>query len=224
MTSGDGLPGPVRRYLEHAVPSGDAGVPGVRLTMSGRIKVGIWLPFTATQQCDGKSFLWRASVGLGALRALEVTDRYEDAGGSMTGKLFGRWTVFEQTDTNIVRSAAARAALEALFAPRSLLPGRGYAWRAEGDDHIVASTENPPERVEVHLHIASDGRLLDVVMQRWGVVSKGTFAYVPFGADMHEERRFGDLVIPSRLTAGWNYGTDKYSPFFKATITTANQA
>jgi hypothetical protein len=138
MTSGDGLPEPVRRYLEHAVPSGDAGVPGVRLTMSGRIKVGIWLPFTATQQCDGKSFLWRASVGLGALRPLEVTDRYEDARGSMTGKLFGRWTLFEQTDANIVRSAAARAALEALFAPRSLLPGRGYAWRAEGDDHIVA--------------------------------------------------------------------------------------
>jgi hypothetical protein len=38
---------------------------------------------------------------------------------------------------------------------------------------------------------------------------------------MHEERRFGDLVIPSRVTAGWNYGTDRYSPFFKATITSA---
>jgi hypothetical protein len=26
------------------------------------------------------------------------------------------------------------------------------------------------------------------------------------------------------VTAGWNYGTDNYSPFFRATITTANQA
>ena len=42
-----------------------------------------------------------------------------------------------------------------------------------------------------------------------------------FTARMHAERGFGDLVIPSRVTAGWNYGTDKYSPFFKATITTA---
>ena len=57
MTSGDRLPEPVRRYLAHAVPSGEAGVPGVRLTMSGRIKVGIWLPLTATQRCDGKSFI-----------------------------------------------------------------------------------------------------------------------------------------------------------------------
>jgi len=35
---------------------------------------------------------------------------------------------------------------------------------------------------------------------------------------MHTERPFGDLVS---VTAGWNYGTDRYSPFFKATITAA---
>ena len=221
MMGGDGLPEPVRRYLSHAVPSGEGGVPGVRLTMSGWIKVGVWLPFSATQRCDATSFSWRASVGVGPLRPLEVTDRYEAAAGSMHGKLFGRWTLFEQKDANVVRSAAGRSALESIFAPRALLPGRGYAWRAESDDHIVASTENPPEHVEVHLRIAPDGRVLNVVAQRWGEVSKGTFGYLPFGADVHEERRFGDLVIPSRMTAGWNYGTDKYSPFFKATITTA---
>lgn len=224
MTCGDSLPVPVRRYLNHAVPSGEAGVPGVRLTMSGRIKVGIWLPFHAVQRCDGTSFLWRASVGLGALRPLVVTDRYESGHASMSGKLMGRWTLFEQADSNVVRSAAGRAALEAVFAPRALLEGRGYAWRAEGDDHLVARTENPPEHVEVHLRIAPDGRLLNIVAQRWGEVTKGNFGYLPFGADMHEERRFGDLVIPSRVTAGWNYGTDKYSPFFKATITTATPA
>ncbi|HET6867015.1 MAG TPA: DUF6544 family protein [Solirubrobacteraceae bacterium] len=224
MTSGDSLPEPVRRYLAHAVPSGEAGAPGVKLTMSGRIKVGIWLPFTATQWCDGKSFLWRASVGLGPLRPLVVTDRYEGGKGSMSGKLAGRWTLFGQADSNVVRSAAGRTALEAVFAPRGLVPGRGYAWRAEGDDHIVASIEHPPEHVEVHLHIAADGRLLNAVAQRWGEITKGAFGYLPFGADMHEERRFGDLVIPSRVTAGWNYGTDGYNPFFKAMITAAGPA
>lgn len=224
MTSGASLPEPVQRYLVHAMPSGEAGPPGVRLTMAGRIKVGVWLPFSATQWCDGKSFLWRASIGAGPVRPLVVTDRYAEGKGSMRGKLVGRWTLFEQTDSNVVRSAAGRAALEALFAPRGLLPERGYDWRAEGDDHIVARTENPPEHVEVHLRIAPDGRLLSVVAQRWGEVTKGTFGYLPFGAEMHAERRFGDLVIPSRVTAGWNYGTDKYSPFFKATITSASPA
>jgi hypothetical protein len=221
MTRGESLPEPVRRYLTHAVPSGEAGVPGVRLTMAGRIKVGIWLPFTATQQCDGKSFVWRASVGLGFARPLVVTDRYQDGRGSMSGKLLDRWTLFEQADGNVLRSAAGRTALEAVFAPRGLLPGRGYDWSAVSADHIVARTEIPPEHVEVHLHLAGDGRLRSVVAQRWGEAGKGTHAYLPFGADVHEERRFGDLVIPSRLTAGWNYGTDSYSPFFKATITGA---
>jgi hypothetical protein len=147
--------------------------------------------------------------------------RYEGGEASTSGKLVCRWTLFEQTDANVVRSAAARSALDAVFAPRSLLQGRGYAWRAESDDHIGASTENPPEHVEVHLRIAPDGRLLSIVAQRWGEITKGSFVYLPFGGDMQEERRFGGLMIPSPVTAGWNYGTANYKPFFKATITTA---
>ena len=182
MMSGDTLPEPVRHYLAHAVPSGEAGAPGVRLTMSGRIKVGIWLPFVAAQLCDGKSFLRRASVSLGPLRPLVVTDRYASGEGGTSGKPVGRWTLFEQRMQTSLVSAAAQAALEAVFAPRALLPERGYAWRAESDDHIVASTEIPPEHVQVHLRIAPDGRLLNVITQRWGQVTRGTFAYLPFGA------------------------------------------
>ena len=70
--------------------------------------------------------------------------------------------------------------------------------------HSVARTDIPPEHVEVHLRIAPDGRLLNVVAQRRGEATKGTFAYLPFGVDIHAERHFGDLVIPSRVTAGWN--------------------
>ncbi|MGN6758856.1 MAG: DUF6544 family protein [Thermomicrobiales bacterium] len=221
MTSGDELPEPVQRYLTHALPSGAAVPPGVELTMSGRIKVGVWLPFVATQRCDGKSFVWRASVRLGPVRALVVTDRYENGTGSMTGRLLGRWTLFEQADANVVRSAAGRAGLESVWAPGSLLPGRGYTWRVEGEDHIVAITDNDPEHVEVHMRIARDGRLLSVSAQRWGEVAKGAFDYLPFGGDVHEEQRFGELVLPRRLVAGWGYGTDKYVPFFNATVTTA---
>jgi hypothetical protein len=100
MTSGDDLPESVRRYLTHALPSGQAVPPGVELSMSGRIKVGVWLPFVATQRCDGRSFVWRASIGVGPLRPLVVTDRFEHAAGSMSGRLLGR----DQADTNIVRS------------------------------------------------------------------------------------------------------------------------
>ena len=35
------------------------------------------------------------------------------------------------------------------------------------------------------------------------------------------EKRFGDIVIPSRLTAGWWHGTPRYDPFFEAEIRAA---
>jgi hypothetical protein len=56
---------PVRRYLAHALHGGAERATGVRLTMAGRIKVGVWLPFRASQETDGRSFAWQARVGLG---------------------------------------------------------------------------------------------------------------------------------------------------------------
>jgi hypothetical protein len=53
---------------------------------------------------------------------------------------------------------------------------------------------------------------------------KGRFDYRTFGGDVDEVRRFGDLVLPRSLTAGWGYGTDDYAPFFKATIRAATPA
>ncbi|HEY2653697.1 MAG TPA: hypothetical protein VGI50_17370 [Solirubrobacteraceae bacterium] len=54
-----------------------------------------------------------------------------------------------------------------------------------------------------------------------GSGDQGAFDYLPFGGDVHEEQRFGELVLPKRPAAGWGYGTNQYVPFFIATITTA---
>ena len=64
-----GLNEPVRRYFSHAISDGAALTSGVRMTMSGRIKVGLWLPFTTEQTVDGRSFTWRACVGARAADA-----------------------------------------------------------------------------------------------------------------------------------------------------------
>jgi hypothetical protein len=80
-----GVDEPVRRFFSHAIGDGAALPNGVRMAMSGRIKVGLWLPFTAEQTLDGRSFVWRARVGRGPLMPLHVTDRYADAAGSTEG-------------------------------------------------------------------------------------------------------------------------------------------
>ena len=80
-----GLDEPVRRYFTHAIRDGSPLPNGVRMAMSGRIKVGFWLPFTAEQTVDGRSFTWRARVGRGWLTPLRVNDRYGDSAACSGG-------------------------------------------------------------------------------------------------------------------------------------------
>jgi hypothetical protein len=214
-----GLDEPVRRHFTHAVRDGSALPSGAHIAMSGRIKVGVWLPFTAEQTVDGRSFTWCARVGRGRQTPLRVTDRYADAAGSTKGRLLGRATLFDAHDANTARSAATRAAIESVvFAPPTVLPARGVTWRAETDNVIVAGFDLPPERPEVRLQIDDHGAIRAVSAARWGDVGEKTFQYIPFGGEIHAERRFGDLVLPSIISVGWWFGSPRYRPFFQAQI------
>src|SRR3712207_281009 len=82
-----GLDEPVRRYFLHALAEGAPLAPAVRLELSGRIKVGIWLRFTSVGEGDGRSFSWRAAAGPGPVPLLRVHDWYRDGTGSMDIRL-----------------------------------------------------------------------------------------------------------------------------------------
>lgn len=101
------------------------------------------------------------------------------------------------------------------------MPGRGATWRAEAEDHIVVAVSAPPEEPEVHLRIDQMGAVRSVCVERWGNIGQEDYGYIPFGGDVSGERRFGDAVIPTVLEVGWWYGTPRYSPFFRATVSNA---
>lgn len=210
---------PVRRYFAHAIRDGTRLTSAVSLTMRGRIKVGAWLPFTAEQECDGRSFTWRAKVGWGAFTPLVVTDRFAGGTGSTHGRLFGRVNLFHAGDQNTTRSAAGRTALDSVvFAPTTVLPVQGVTWRAEGSEVIVADFDLFPERPRVRVRIDEHGAVRSVWAQRWGPTGRHTFAYLPCGGVVHAERRFGGLVVPSEITVGWRFGTNRFTPSFRAEI------
>lgn len=210
---------PVRRFFEHAIRKGAPLPPGLRLTMTGCVKADVWLPFAAAEEVDGRSFSWCARVGLGPLTLLRIDDSYAHGVGSTEGRLFGRRPLFHSADEDTARSAAGRAALESVvFAPPSVLPERGVAWRAESEDTLAARFDLPPERPEVEVRIDGQGAVRSVSAARWGPTGKESFDYIPCGCEVHAERTFGDLTIPSSLTVSWRFGTPRQAPFFKARI------
>jgi uncharacterized protein DUF6544 len=211
---------PVRRYFTHAIAHGAPLEPRMRLRMKGRIKVGLWLPFTAHQDCDGSSFVWRAEVPP-HVRFLTVTDSYDDGRGTIDGRLLGAIRMFHSDDQNIVRSAAARAATEGILAPIGLLPSPTRVWHAQSDTEIVVDLALTPERPALHLSIDNDGAVQSVNLQRWGDAGDKSFGYLPFGGNILAEKRFGDLVLPSRLRVGWWHGTERFRAFFEAEIISA---
>jgi hypothetical protein len=209
---------PVRRYFAHALGADARRARGVRLEMKGRIKVGTWLAFSALQESDGRSFVWRARVGARRTTLFTVVDRFAAGVGTTEGRLFGRRRVLHAEGPDTSRSAAGRAALEAVFAPMSLLPSRGVTWRAEDATLIVARVDVPPERPELRLAIDRDGALRSASALRWGNVGQRRFGYIPCGCRVRAERRFGDVVVPSSVEVGWWFGTPRYEPFFEADV------
>jgi hypothetical protein len=211
---------PVRRYFTHAIDQGAPLEAEMKLRMKGRIKIGLWLPFTAQQDCDGSSFIWRAQVPR-HLRILTVTDSYHDGAATIDGRLLGAVRMFHSEDQNIVRSAAARAAAEGVLAPIGLLPSPTCTWHAASDSEIIVDLSRASERPSLHLTIDNDGAVQSVNLQRWGNPGGKAFRYLPFGGNVMAEKRFGDLVLPARIRVGWWHGTERFSPFFEAEIISA---
>lgn len=213
---------PVRRYFTHALAAGVPLGSGVRLQLSGRIRVGAWLRFRSVWEGDGRSFSWQATAGPGPLPLLRVHDRFAHGVGFMDIRLrpplksLPALKLLHAENRDTARSGAGRAALEALWTPVSLLPARGVTWRADSDELIVAAWEIVPERPELHITIDAAGGVRSWRAQRW---RDGKHGYQPFGADVHAEQTFGAVTVPSRLTAGWGHGTDRWTPFFDCEVT-----
>ncbi len=211
---------PVRRYFTHAIANGAALRASMTLHMKGRIKVALWLPFRARQECDGSSFTWRAQVTR-HVPLLRVTDTFDAGRASTEGRLLNLLRVFHANDENTVRAGAARTATEGIFTPIGLLPSQTCVWRAVSSNHIVVERTLGPEDTALHLRIDDAGAVKSASVQRWGNAGQTSFGYIPFGGEILAERRFGDFILPARLRVGWWFGTPRFNPFFEAEITHA---
>jgi hypothetical protein len=214
-----GLPAPVVRYLTGAIVTGSPSVCSARLAMRGKIKVGRWLPFRAREILDPhRGFVWRARAGL----VISGSDRYLDGEGSMRWRLLGLVDVARGAGPDVSRSAAGRAAAEAVWLPTALLPRFGVHWTATAPDRITAAYRLGATPLEIHYQLDEVGRIRSLVFDRWGDPT-GTedWGWHPFGGDFTGHGTFAGLTVPTTGRLGWFPGTDRWTEgeFFRFHIT-----
>ncbi|UQA59660.1 DUF6544 family protein [Polyangium aurulentum] len=215
-------PEPVRRYFLHALAEGAPLDAAVRLSMRGQIRLGVegaWKRMRAEEiVAPPRGFVWRVWAGEGLMR-MTGADWLE--GGSAGVRFFalGVVPVAHASGFDVDRSAAGRLALESIWAPAALLPERGVRWEVEGPDAIRASLRIAGEPHSFTLGLDDAGRVRSVTGLRWGsLVENEPHAWIPFGADVDDERTFNGVTIPSAVRVAWWHGTARVFEFFRAEV------
>ncbi|MBI3854885.1 MAG: hypothetical protein HY293_04260 [Planctomycetes bacterium] len=202
--------------MSHALSPGRLPPEAVRLVIHGEIRIGRWRPFRAEEFLHrDKGFVFQARVG----RLISGSDSLIDGVGRASWKLCGFVPLMKASGPDIDRSAAGRWLAESLLLPSMLLPERGARWAGD-----AVTLSGFGERATINLELDGEGRLRGFRLPRWGNPGGAPFGYFPFGGVVEEERRFGGVLIPSRLRLGWHIGTPRWDKgeFFRMTVDEAS--
>ncbi|MFG2090540.1 MULTISPECIES: DUF6544 family protein [unclassified Spirillospora] len=203
------LPAPARRWLNHAIRAGTPLRGAALLEMRGRIRLGAWWPsFHATQILSPPSgFVWAATAHAAGL-TVRGYDRYSGGKGEMRWRLMGAVPVMSAKGPDISLSAAGRLASEFVFVPAVAL-SPAVRWEPVDDQRARAHVAIAGRDHAVTLTVAPDGALRVVSLPRWGSPGNGPFREHPFSVIVEEEAAFGGYTIPSTVSAGWSWGSER---------------
>jgi hypothetical protein len=178
-----------------------------------------WMSLRAEQiLVKERGFVWKARVRKGPL-IVTAADHYPDGAGRMRIALFGLVPVVNATGPDLSKSALARLLIEGCALPSAPLPGPHV--RIEGIDasrfKVMVSLRG--EVTPLTLTVDQEGRLKELVLERWGnLTADGSYRYIPYGCTVDEERTFGAYTIPTRMVAGWWYGTEQYLEVIRLSV------
>jgi hypothetical protein len=217
-----GLPEPAQRYLLHAIQPGTPLASWVQLKMNGMLRSGPdapWTPMKAKEILSVPTgFVWKATVAR-RWKRVRGADYYAQGAARVRFWLWNIIPVVRMEGADTARSALGRLAIEAVWLPSSLLPQAGAKW-AEVDEHSArVSLQIGGETTLLTLFVAPDGKLRRAAVSRWSQATEdGEPTYIPFSAEIQEERSFEGYTIPSRVATGWWVQTDRYFEFFRSNV------
>ncbi len=215
------LPAPAARWLRRALPDETPLVRAIEVVMHGEIRIGRWMPFTATQVLRaGVGFVWKPIVG-GRLLRFVGADILGPDDARMEFRLHGRIPVARSSGPDTAYSAAGRLAAETIaWIPQATTPQAGATWEPIDDNRAVVTLDAAGTEVKITIDVDQVGQLQAIHLDRWNSGSKPP-ALQPFGGDIISEHVTRDGVrIAGSGTIGWNHQTPDWpkGQFFRFTL------
>jgi hypothetical protein len=209
------LPPVARRYLEKAIAPGTQLASAVRLWMHGEMKLGKdWHPFKAEEViCWDRGMIWQATTEMNGLPILGC-DRVVDGVGNAS------WNTIQRSGEDITRSCVGRVQAESVWLP-SVLCRSDVSWTELNASSVQVNFTSLGEPAKLTLTVNNQGMLERMKIYRWGNPEGGDCHYVDFGGIIDESRTFDGYTIPTRLSVGWYFGSDRFESegeFFHCTI------
>lgn len=220
-----GQPEIAKRYFNHAIAPGTRLYRRAELTMSGEFLLGEGdaqqsYAMRARQiLAPPHEFVWIADMAKGPIR-ISGSDGLHQSHGWTRFWMFRCAPLIQLAATaDLDRAAAARPAIEAIWAPATLLPDHGAVWKQTADDTAEVSFGTGVQAITVTLRIGEDGALKEIWTERWTDANPDKIYKIQtFGAVIEAEEQFGGFTIPSQVTVGNQFGTPDYLPFFRAKL------
>jgi hypothetical protein len=215
-----------RRYLQCEIAPGTPLAASARLRMHGEIKLGSWQPFRAEQVIvPRRGMIWAATVSMFGL-PVHGADQVLDGTGQMDWKLFAIVPVAHSEGPATSRSGTGRLLGEmATWLPSALcgpsVGAGGVEWAPVDGRRSRLRLESFGEKIELTIAFDDNGHVSAFSFPRWGNPDGGPHRYVDFGVIVEEARSFSGYTVPTRIRAGWYYGSDRFATegeFFHATI------
>lgn len=222
------LPEIAQRYFNHAIASGTPLSRTVELEMEGDFRLGTkeksqTYAMTARQILHAPfELVWLAKMKRGPIRISGTDGLHKSHGWNRFWMFKSIPLVQAGASPDLDRAAAARPAVESVWAPATLLPQNGTEWTQLGPNTAKVLFYDTPNQTEITLTLAPSGQVQEIVTQRWSDLgTEKAHQLYPFGGAVSGEETFSGFTIPSQVDVGYHIGTDKFFAFFSARITSA---
>lgn len=201
------LPGPVQRYMAYTGVVGRPWIDTVRLTQTGRFRLGRdrpWMPMRAVQSytTDPPGFIWKARFKMAGLWLLSAQDRYKEGHGHMFGKVAGLFTVFDARGEKLDQGTRLRYLSEMIWFPTAFL-GENISWQGVDDHSAEVTFTDGGESVTARMDFDDTGRPVNFVTHRYREID-GDYSLDPWSTPIEGYGERAGLNLPVRGQAVWN--------------------